>query len=304
VDVTEKKRRPSSPGPGTAQRTGTPGPVVELHVVAVEVLSPDEFPGELGASYEEACTALRLPASPGGYGLVLDLDDDGARWTRAVTDVEGIRGFQSFQSGGLEAGYEPPDGTVTATLPGWPVECSLGLLGTPRPHDPPGLPALRPPAAGWNPARRRGMTDLIASELADSGHQSPGEYHQARQWQHWNLGETDLIPQEPRLIDLRARLADGHPLQPAADRAVAAAWQLASTAEPPPGSVRSAPAWPRPARMVRATGGEWSLAARTGGPVILLLDEAPGIPIDISDTPRTAELLDALTAVAERAQRT
>lgn len=148
------------------------------------------------------------------------------------------------------------------------------------------------------------MTDQIASELADSGHQSAEEYHQARQMERWNLGETDLIPQQPRLIDLRARLTSDHPAQPAASRAITAVWQLTATAKPPPGSVRSSPAWPRPARMVRAAGDKWSLAGRTGGPVILLLDEAPGIPIDISDTPRTAELLDALTAAADRAQRT
>jgi hypothetical protein len=148
------------------------------------------------------------------------------------------------------------------------------------------------------------MTDQVASELADSGHQSAEEYHQVRQMERWNLGETDLIPQQPRLIDLRARLASDHPAQPAVSQAITAVWQLAATAKPPPGSVRSGPAWPRPARMVRAAGDKWSLAGRTGGPVILLLDEAPGIPIDISDTPRTAELLDALTAAADRAQRT
>lgn len=120
------------------------------------------------------------------------------------------------------------------------------------------------------------MTDQVASELADSGHRSAGEYHQTRQWQHWNLGESELIPHQPRLIDMRQRLADDHP---AVGRAITAAWQLAATAEPPPGSVRS-------------------------GPVVLLLDEAPGIPLDISDAPRTAELLDALTAAADRSQRT
>jgi hypothetical protein len=147
------------------------------------------------------------------------------------------------------------------------------------------------------------MTDLIAGELADSGHQDPGEYHQARQVERWNFGETDLVPQEPRLIDLRARLAEGHPARPAVERAVTAAWRLAATAKPPPGSVRSRGAWPRPARVIRAAGGKWSLAGRTGGPVILLLDELAGVPVDISDTPRAAELLDALTAAADRAQR-
>ena len=162
---------------------------------------------------------LRLPASPGGYGLILGLDDDGARWTRATTDVRGIQSVQSIWATGLEAGYEPPDGTVAATLPGWPVECALGLLGLPEPHDPPGTAALRPPASGWNPARRRAMTDQIADELSESGHQSAEDYHQARQWHYWNLGETDLIPRQPRLIDLRQPVAGTHSARPAADKA-------------------------------------------------------------------------------------
>jgi hypothetical protein len=148
------------------------------------------------------------------------------------------------------------------------------------------------------------MTDLVVGELADSGHQGPGEYQQARQMERWNFGETELIPQEPRLIDLRARLADGHPARPAVERAVAAAWRLAATAKPPPGSVSTRGAWPHPVCDIRAAGDKWSLAGRTGGPVILLLDELAGVPADISDTPRAAELLDALTAAADRAQRT
>jgi hypothetical protein len=124
------------------------------------------------------------------------------------------------------------------------------------------------------------MTDRVVGELADSGHQGPGEYQQARQMERWNFGETELIPQEPRLIDLRARLADGHPARPAVERAVAAAWRLAATAKPPPGSVRSRGAWPRPACVISAVGDKWRLAGRTGGPVILLLDELAGVPAD------------------------
>jgi len=298
--MSKKKRRPAQTVLNAARRGGTLAG--ELHVVTLMELSPDEYPGEMGTSYGQACAVLRLPASPGGYGLILGLDDDGARWTRATTDVRGIQSVQSIWATGLEAGYEPPDGTVAATLPGWPVECALGLLGLPEPHDPPGTAALRPPASGWNPARRRAMTDQIADELSESGHQSAEDYHQARQWHYWNLGETDLIPRQPRLIDLRQPVASTHPARPAADKAIAAAWQLAATARPPAGSVRSGPAWPKPARVVRATGDGWSMVGLTGGPVILLLDETPGRPLDISDTLKTAELLDALTAAAERAK--
>ncbi|MGH3400913.1 MAG: hypothetical protein ACRDRJ_00055 [Streptosporangiaceae bacterium] len=293
--MSKRKRRRSSPPASTVGRGGTAGPAGELHLVTVAELSPDEYPGELGTSYSQACGALSLPASPGAYALLLELDDDGARWTRASTDVRGIRTLQSIWNSGAEAGYQPPGRTVAAVLPGWPVECVLGLAGLPEPHDPPGTTPLRPPPAGWSPARRRAMTDQVASELAASGHQSAEDYHQARQWQHWNLGESNIIPQQPRLIDRRLRLAADHPARPAADQAITAAWRLAATAKPPPGSVRAGPAWPRPARVIRAAGDRWSLAGRTGGPVILLIDEAPAIPLDISDSPRTAELLDALT---------
>lgn len=43
--------------------------------------------------------------------------------------------------------------------------------------------------------------------------------------------------------------------------------------------------------------------SRIGGPVILLLDELVGVPVDVSAIPRAAEVLDALTAAADRAQR-
>jgi hypothetical protein len=41
------------------------------------------------------------------------------------------------------------------------------------------------------------MTALVVGELADSGHQGPGEYQQARQLERWNFGETELIPKNP-----------------------------------------------------------------------------------------------------------
>jgi hypothetical protein len=111
------------PGPPTFRR-----PSASCTSLRLPSFPPDEYPGELGTSYGQACAALRLPASPAGCGLVLDLDD-GCRWTRAVTDAEGVRGVQSFWNTGMEAGYEPPDGTIAATLPGWPVDCGLGLSG-------------------------------------------------------------------------------------------------------------------------------------------------------------------------------
>ena len=59
-----------------------------------------------------------------------------------------------------------------------------------------------------------------------------------------------------------------------------------------------------PAFATRLADGKWSLAGRTGGPVIVLLNEPSGVPVDISITPRAAGLLDAPTSAADRAQRT
>ena len=66
-------------------------------------------------------------------------------------------------------------------------------------------------------------------------------------------------------------------------------------------SVRTAS--PGKARLVRANGDGWTLIGRTDGPVLLLADAVPGLPLDIDDAPRLQELLAALTATAERAAR-
>ncbi len=54
---------------------------------------------------------------------------------------------------------------------------------------------------------------------------------------------------------------------------------------------------------MRANGDGWTLIGRTDGPVVLLTDALPGMPLDIDDAPRLQELLTALTAAAERAAR-
>jgi len=301
------KRRPARRGGNTP---ATPGQLEEgtrpsgaFNVVTAHLLTPVDYPGELGTSYEQACAALGVAPLDGGYGVLLDQDDNGACWTRVVADVQGLRSAMAIWHMGLEAGYEPPGGTVIATLPGWPVECTAGLAGLAAPHEPPGATdALHPVGRAWGPARRRALADQIAGELAVRGDKSAREHHEARQWDSWNLGETELIPPQPRLIDLREPLGDHDPARPAAGRAITAAWQLAAIAAPPPGSARTARAWPS-GRVVRATGDGWSLAARTGAAAVLLLDEAPGRTLDISDTPKLQELLDALTAAADRARR-
>jgi len=111
------------------------------------------------------------------------------------------------------------------------------------------------------------------------------EYIEAERWDAYNRGDTDFSPVPPRLIDMRRRVPPDHPAHQAVDRVLAAAWSLAATTKPPPGSVRIRMAWPGKARMVRATGDGWTLIGRTDGPVVLLADAVPGLPIDIEDAP-------------------
>jgi hypothetical protein len=130
-------------------------------------MTPEDFPGELGESFQQACAVFHLAPTADGYGLVLAQDQEGARWTQVTTDARGVDSMQSIWQTGLDCDYQPPGRSVLVTCPGWPVDCSLGLAGLDDPHDPPGtagLEALRPPAPG-TPARRRGMADIIAREL-------------------------------------------------------------------------------------------------------------------------------------------
>jgi hypothetical protein len=55
------------------------------------------------------------------------MDDTGARWTQVTTDTDGIRSAQAIWNSGLHCGCDPPEDTLTATRPGWPLECTLGL---------------------------------------------------------------------------------------------------------------------------------------------------------------------------------
>jgi hypothetical protein len=288
-------------GRGTARtRPVTSGRRPFLPVVTAVLLTPEEFPGELGGSYQAACAALGVDPISAGYGLVLVQDREGARWTQITTDVTGIASAQAIWNSGLECAYRPPPGSVVAKRPGWPVECALGLARLPEPHDPPTTAPgelLRPPGGrGWTPARRRQLADAIAGELADMMGRTWEEHAEAHRWDAYNLGDTDPGPPPPRLIDMRQPPAGPHP---SIDRALRAAWSLAAAAKPPPGSVRSRRAT-RSARLLRAIGDGWTLIGRTDGPVILLLDDAPGVPLDIGDLPQTAGLLDALTVAANR----
>jgi hypothetical protein len=294
--------QPFEPGQDRPTPAGTPGG--RLHTVTALLLTADEYPGELGESFAAACAAVGVNPVPRGYGLVLAQDDQGGRWTQVTGDARGIASAQSIWNMGLVCGYEPPDGSVVAVRPGWPVPCRLGLAGLGEPHGPDdaGGSVLRPPQRG-TPGRRRGMADIIEEELADLQGRSMEDHIQAERQDAYDMGDTDPSPPPARLIDMRGRIPRGHPAHPAVDRALAAAWSLAATTRPPPGSVRIRTASPGKARLVRANGDGWTLIGRTGGPVLLLADALPGIPIDIDNAPRLQELLTALTAAADRAAR-
>jgi hypothetical protein len=294
--------RPLEPGQNRPKRPGSPGP--RLQTVTALLLTAEEFPGQLGESFETACAAVGVEPAPRGYGLVLAQDEHGERWTQVTEDARGVDSAQSIWSMGIECGYEPPDGSVVVVRPGWPVECVLGLAGLGEPHNPAGAggSVLRPPRRG-TPGRRRGMADIIDAELAEMRGRSMEEYIEAERQDAADMVDNDPSPPPARLIDMRGRIPPDHPAHQAVDRALAAAWSLAATTKPPPGSVRIRKASPGKVRLVRANGDGWTLIGRTDGPVVLLADAIPGLPVDIEDAPRLNELLTALTAAAGRAAR-
>lgn len=147
------------------------------------------------------------------------------------------------------------------------------------------------------------MADIIDGELANLRGRSMEEYIEAERQDAYDMGDTDPSPPPARLIDMRRRIPLDHLAHQAVDRALAAAWSLAATTKPPPGSVRIRKASPGKARLVRANGDGWTLIGRTDGPVVLLADAIPGLPVDIEDAPRLNELFTALTAAAGRAAR-
>jgi hypothetical protein len=147
------------------------------------------------------------------------------------------------------------------------------------------------------------MADVIDAELADMRGRSMEEHIEAARQDAYDMGDTDPSPPPARLIDMRGRIPPDHPAHQAVDRALAAAWSLAATTRPPPGSVRIRKASPGKVRLVRANGDGWTLIGRTDGPVVLLADTIPGLPVDIEDAPRLNELLTALAAAAGRAAR-
>ncbi|MFI6883910.1 hypothetical protein [Streptosporangium canum] len=270
------------------------------------LLTPQEFPGELGGSYSAICILLGIWPSTDGYAVLLSQDADGARWSQITADVSGFTSTQSLWGMGMEAGYVPPPDTVVAVRAGWPLECGTGFADRAEPHDPPDVPPqdlLHPPITNDSPAgRRQVLADVLAEELATTGHRSRGEYEESVLFDAYNLGEHPLsVPL--RLIDMRMLMDDDHPAHPHLQAALAAAWTLSENLAPPPGRVRVRvrKIWPRDTPLVRADGADWTIVALdAGGPAVILLDQLPAVPLALDETPRIAELVTALVAAAQR----
>src|SRR6266566_205982 len=249
--------RPAEPGQDGPKRPGPPGR--RLQTVTALLLTAEEFPGELGENFAAACATVGVNPVTRGYGLVLVQDEQGGRWTQVTSDARGVSSVQSIWNMGLECGYEPPDGSVVAVRPGWPVTCELGLDGFGEPHDPDnaGGSVLRPPRRG-TPGRRRGMADTIDGELADLRGRTMEDYIQAERQDAYDMGDTDPGPPPARLIDMRgASPATTRPI-----RQSTAHWLARGRWPPPPGH--------RPGRCASARHPRarpaWCARTATGGP--------------------------------------
>ncbi|GAA0597536.1 hypothetical protein [Streptomyces crystallinus] len=146
-----------------------------LYVLTAVLLTPAQFPSVLGDDFPEACAALGLEPYPGGYGLVLGQDGDGARWTVVVDDVSLVAVAIASWDCGMEYDLSPDERTVVAALPGWPLELAVAAPGVAPPHDPEPEPeedgSVRPPLSPpdtsvWGSAQRRLGADQIALQWA------------------------------------------------------------------------------------------------------------------------------------------
>ncbi|MBP0458307.1 hypothetical protein [Streptomyces montanisoli] len=279
-----------------------------LYVLTAVLLTPAQFPAVLGDDFPQACAALGLPPDENGYGLVLGQDGAGARWTVAVDDVSLVAVAIAAWDCGMEQELSPPDRSVVAALPGWPLALAVAAPGVPEPHDPEGqAEPLAPPETGvWGPAQRRLGADEVATQWTvwrarfdapapDAGPQPEGEGGRASAEPHPEVeveanGAADGVTAEggarpespdPEVHDVLAEL-HGYLEQP-----------------PPTGRVRSSFA-PGGARILRADGPGWSFVARTDDMAFVLLDEAPGTVIPVGRGPELPGLLTALDAMAVR----
>lgn len=88
------------------------GPRGALECVTAVEMTPEDFPGELGETYPQACAALGVPEREEGYGLSLDQDKTGARWTRLTTDPQAVRSARALWHSEIQFGYEPEETDV------------------------------------------------------------------------------------------------------------------------------------------------------------------------------------------------
>lgn len=260
----------------------------ELFVLTAVLLTPAQFPSVLGDDFPAACTALGLEPYGEGYGLVFGQDGSGARWTVAVDDVSLVAVAIASWDCGMEYDLSPPERSVVAALPGWPLALAVSAPGVPAPRDPlpegdgsdaagpdGGGPVLTPPDTGkWGPAQRR----LGADELARQWPTWRGQLDQESDGEAFEGTEGQLHPGVRKVIDA----LHGYVAEP-----------------PPPGRVRSVFATSE-ARTLRADGPGWSFVARTDDIALLLLDEEPGEILPVGRGAELPGLLDALDKLAVR----
>ncbi|MEZ0093235.1 hypothetical protein [Streptacidiphilus sp. EB129] len=247
-----------------------------FYVLSALLLTPGQFPSVLGDDYPAACAALRLEPWADGYGLLFGQDAAGARWTVVSDDAALVGCAIAAWDCGMPYDLTPPERTVVDSLPGWPLLLTVSTPGLPEPHDPPEAdldedhPLLSAPdPEAWGPPQRR----LGADEIA-------------KQWTQWR----EQVAAEVRFA------TDGTPPTEPVARVLAEARAYTRT-PPPAGRIRSAPAADG-ARLVRADGPGWSLAARTDDIALLLLDEKPREVLPIGRGPELPALLHALDRMA------
>ncbi|WUH94980.1 hypothetical protein OG900_35745 [Streptomyces sp. NBC_00433] len=300
----------------------------ELFVLTAAMLTPERFPGVLGDDYPAACAHLGLTPLADGYGLMFGQDGSGARWTVATTDAAMVACALAAWDCGLEYELAPDEGTLAASLPGWPLPVAVSVPGIPAPHDPEDEeagPALTPPDVSvWGPPQRRLGADEIAIRwyewrdqlMPAAGPETEPEAESAAALVQ-EVREAAAAPADTAKHETHPASADA-PDAPAesSDDAPAEAPAAAEEAAPPPSISRDGVRralqgaedylrTPPPPGRVRTTGGSlradgpgWSLVARTDDVAFVLLDEAPGEVLPVGRGPALPPLLEALDKLA------
>ena len=245
-----------------------------FYVLTATLLTPEQFPGVLGDDYPAACEFLDLDPHPDGYGLVLGQDSDGARWTVAITDTALVACAIAAWDCGMEYELSPPEHTMAAAIPGWPLALAVSAPELPEPHDPDPSECDRPPLTPpdpsvWGPAQRRLGADEIALQWAQYRAQVDEEVIFVGPGKKPNAAVTRVLE------EARAYLGD----------------------PPPPGRVRSAYASDG-ARTLRVDGPGWSMVARTDDIAFVLLDEKPNTVLPVGRGPELPGLLASLDRLA------